>query len=248
MGKTHEALEWAEKEAKKRYAGAVSQSPPTTMSSLPIMASIHVTLDRYDDLKTNLLFRGTNSSVKIVLFTGITHGTGCSTTAVNFAYALAKDTKVKTLLIDVNLRTPSLHEVFKVERLGGVSELLSGDLEIGSKIRTVGPENVSVITCGGNHSDPIFLLDSARFERMLEMINGSFNYVILDGPPILSFSESKILSGKADGVVLVLESGKTRRQVAIRAKKQIEEAGGKILGVVLNKRKHYIPNWIYKRL
>jgi Mrp family chromosome partitioning ATPase len=75
-----------------------------------------------------------------------------------------------------------------------------------------------------------------------------FDYVILDAPPVPAFPECLVLCAKVDGVVLVVESGKTRRQVALRARKQVEEVGGKVLGVVLNKRKYYIPEWIYRRL
>jgi Mrp family chromosome partitioning ATPase len=76
----------------------------------------------------------------------------------------------------------------------------------------------------------------------------SFDYLILDAPPVTIFSETQVISSKVDGVILILESGKTRRQVAQKAKKEIEAAGGNFLGVVLNKRKFYIPKWLYKRL
>ncbi len=250
MGKTFEALQLAEKEANKKSAAPLRNDARLPMHSPPVLTSVNVSLDhnRYDDLRTNLLVRRADAPIKIILFAATSHGAGCSTTAVHFSRAIAKDKNIKVLLIDVNLRTPSLHEVFKVDRSGGVSELLNGDREIGSKIRTVEPGNISVITCGGKHSEPIALLDSERFDRMLELINGRFQYIILDGPPVPACSESILLAGKTDGVVLVLEAGKTRSQVAIRAKKQIEQAGGRIIGVVMNKRKHYIPDWLYRRL
>ncbi len=75
-----------------------------------------------------------------------------------------------------------------------------------------------------------------------------YDYVILDGPSVPGSSDVRVICNKVDGVVLVLEAGKTRKQVAVRAKQELEEAGGKLLGVVLNKRKFYIPEWIYKRL
>jgi Mrp family chromosome partitioning ATPase len=75
-----------------------------------------------------------------------------------------------------------------------------------------------------------------------------FDYVILDGPPLPRFSEIRVICAKVDGVVLVVKAGKTKREVALRAKKELEDAGGKILGVVINRRRFYIPEWIYKRL
>jgi len=248
MGKTHEALERAEKEHQENILGPSLQTPPTHVPPPPRRASTPAAVERYDDLKTNLLTRQANGPVRTILFTGTTQGDGCSTTAVNFAAALAKDPKVKVLLVEVNLRTPSLHDVFKIDHTQGVSELISGDGEIASKINKVKPGNLYVLPCGGNHSDPLCLFESTRFDQLLELMSKKFDYIILDGPPVPAFSECKVLCTKVDGVVLVLESGKTRRQVALRAKMQVEEAGGKVLGVVLNKRKHHIPDWLYRRL
>ena len=75
-----------------------------------------------------------------------------------------------------------------------------------------------------------------------------FDYIIIDAAPIGSCPESQAICAKADGVLMVIESGKTRRQVAQRTKKELEDAGGKLLGLVLNRRRYYIPDWIYRRL
>jgi Mrp family chromosome partitioning ATPase len=82
----------------------------------------------------------------------------------------------------------------------------------------------------------------------MDIVQQRFDYTILDSAPITTFAESQAICSRVDGVLLVIETGKTRRQVAIRAKKELEEAGGRLLGVVLNKRRYYIPDWIYKRL
>jgi Mrp family chromosome partitioning ATPase len=80
------------------------------------------------------------------------------------------------------------------------------------------------------------------------MMRTEFDYVFLDGPPLNGCSGSKAICGKVDGVVLVIESGRTRKQVAMRAKRDVVEAGGRILGVVLNKRRYHIPEWVYRKL
>ncbi len=74
----------------------------------------------------------------------------------------------------------------------------------------------------------------------------SYDYVVLDAPPVHGSPECRVLCAKVDGVVLVIESGKTTRSVALSAKKQLEDAGGKLLGVILNKKKNYIPEFIYR--
>jgi MinD-like ATPase involved in chromosome partitioning or flagellar assembly len=80
------------------------------------------------------------------------------------------------------------------------------------------------------------------------LISFSANYVIIDSAPVTRFQDSQSICSKVDGVIVVLSQGKTRRQVAIRIKKELEDAGARILGVVLNRRKYHIPDWIYRRL
>jgi protein-tyrosine kinase len=250
MGKTYEALERAEKEYE---AGSpkVSSQPKEQVRrppSRPRRGSCNGAAECYEALKTNLLARYPNKSIKTILFSGTAHGAGSSTTAINFAAILAGNCQLKVLLVEANLRTPSLHEVFNLDPDHGLSDVLTNGTRLGSCIRKVGPENLYVVTRGGKQAGPVSLFESKRFDEFLKSVRDQFDYVILDGPPVPSFSEARVVCAKVDGVVMVVESGKTREQVAVRAKKELEEAGGKVLGVVLNRRKHYIPEWIYRRL
>ena len=248
MGKTYEALEQAEKEYQAERQGTAPEAPTTGVAPPPRRASTRPTMDRYEDLKTNLLTRYADGSIKTILFASTTHGDGCSTTAVNFASALTRDSQLKVLLIEVNLRTPSLHDVFKIDRANGLSDLLAGNGQIASQVKKVGPGSLYVLTGGGHHSGPVGLFECKRFDQFLKSMSKKFDYIILDAPPVSGFPECRVVCPKVDGVVLVIKSGKTRRQVALRAKKHVEEAGGNVLGVVINKRKYYIPDFIYKRL
>jgi capsular exopolysaccharide synthesis family protein len=205
-------------------------------------------LELYEDLKTSFLTRYPDGSIKTILFMATDSGVGCSTTALNFATCLAEEPHFRVLLVEVNLRTPSLSELYEIDYAEGLSELLTNRTNMVTQIKRVGPGNLHVLACGRNHSSPTSLFVSSRFGQFLKLIREKFNFIIFDGPPVPSFAESRIICQKMDGVILVIESGKTRRQVALDAKKEVEDAGGKLLGVVLNKRRYYIPDWIYKRL
>lgn len=254
MGKFYQAVEGLHDVAKVRTKRPEAMTRPSLHKSqegvmtVPRPTSIRSAAEWYEDVKTNLLTRHTNGSVKTILFTATAHGDGCSTTAINLARSLAKDGQFKVLLVDANLRTPGLHKVFDINQALSLSDLLEGNNRAARQIKRVGPANLYVLPCNGNRSLPTSLLESKRFGQILKIMGEKFDYVIVDGPPVLSFPESRVLGAKADGVVLVIASGKTRRQVALRAKKQLEEAGGKVLGVVLNKRKFFIPEWVYSRL
>lgn len=247
MGKTHEALERAEKDYKKTLVETPLESEKAVVVIGPRQFPIKAPLDSYQEVKIKLITRYPEESIKTILFTGTAHGNGTSTTAVSFATTLARDCRLNVLLIDVNLRSPSLHDVFNIEPNHGLSNLLT-EKEKPPFFKKVGHGDLYVIPSGGKHSGPLTLFESKRFDDFLKKVREDFAYVILDAPPVNSYSEPRVIGTKVDGVILVIESGKTRKQVAIKAKQELEEAGAKVLGVILNRRKHYIPEWIYKRL
>lgn len=248
MGETYEALEKAQEEGENPNVRPV----PSAQKAIEVMplerSPLHVAMERYEDLKANLLTRYPKKSLKVILFNSTSQGSGCSTSAATFAATLARDSQIKVLLIDTNLRTPGLHRLFKIPHAPGLSDIFNNGVKTSPKIRQVGPKNLYLLPCGEIYSGATALFENSRFDKFLTMTRERFDHIILDAPPVPRFSESQILCAKVDGVVLVIESGKDRRQVALMAKKELEEAGGKLLGVVLNRRKYYIPEWIYRRL
>jgi capsular exopolysaccharide synthesis family protein len=254
MGKIQETLQRVKKEYEDRIPRLLEKlekrkDGATLPACLPaVVQGTECYLDCYEDLKINLLSYHHDKSIKTILFLGTTHGDGASTTAINFATTLARDGQLNVLLIEANLRNPSLHEVFHVDPDQNRSGFPTDGNKANGGFKKVGPENLYVVTPGSKLSGPLSLFESQRFWEFLKTMRTEFDYVILDGPPLPSFSESKVICNKVDGVVMVVESGKTRKQVALRAKKEIEQAGGTVLGVVLNKRKYHMPKWIYKHL
>ena len=124
MGKTHEALERAEKEYQASLPKASRELDTAPGTKAPQQAFYQVDTERYQDLKVNLLTRYPDTSIKTILFTATNHGDGASTTAINFATTLAKDCQLKVLLVDVNLKTHTLHGVLHIEENKGLSNLL----------------------------------------------------------------------------------------------------------------------------
>jgi len=248
MGKTYEALERAEKEFHKKSI----EMPTDFQKGLVVEETkrfpIQTSSDQYHEIKGKLIACFPERPIKTILIAGIAEGNGASSTAIGFATTLARDCRLKVLLIDANLRSPSLHEFFKIDRNKGLSNILTERITGTELFKRVGHGNLYIIPCGKNCSGPLSLFESDRFEEKLKMMSEKFDCVILDAPPVNSSVETKVMSKKVDGVILVIESGKTRSPVAIKAKRELEEAGANIVGVILNRRKHYIPEWIYKRI
>ena len=248
MGKAYEALERVEKELRKPGNRAGLNTDERRLLAPPKKSRAQIASRRVVDLKTKLITRYATDNIKTILITGIAPGIGASTTAISLATALAKDSRRKVLLVDANLRTPGLHDVFKTKFKDGVYDLLNKKTVPSLKLRRIGPGELFLLPSGVNRDVENGYFESPRFDKFLQSARKSFDYVILDSAPVGSFRDCQAICARVDGVVLVLESGKTRSQVALRAKKELEDAGGRILGLILNRQKHYIPEWIYKRL
>jgi capsular exopolysaccharide synthesis family protein len=205
-------------------------------------------LESYENIKTRVFKRYPEESIKSIMFTSIADGSGTTTTAINFAKALAMYSQVKVLLIDANLRTPCLQNVFGITHNNGLADLLAGKNSKAFKVMKIGQSYLCVLASGENLLGPVNLFESLQFDKFLKKMRNLFDFVIIDSAPLVTFPESQILSEKVDGVIMVIQSGKMRRQVAIRAKKDLEESGARVLGMVLNRRKYYIPEWLYQRM
>jgi len=247
MGNYKKALQRAEREHQKNILEA-----PMTDESFRITPSgssyAELVPERISFLKTKVLRGYRADSIKTIMFTGTSHKCGTTTTAVSWGTMLAKEAGYKVLLVDANIRNPGLHSVFNTELKGGICELIGGNGDKSFEFKRVGPAELYLVPCGIVSPGTKRHFDSPRFESFLKLAREKFDFVILDAAPIGDHPDPQTICSKVDGVVMVISAGKTRRQVAQRVKKKVEDAGGTILGVVLNRRKYYIPEWIYKRL
>ncbi len=246
MGKTYEALLRAREDAGKevQWISKVIEDPQLRPAPRPLEPEV---MGRYRELSDRFLTWREDEPSRMIAFTGTTLGDGCSTAAMGFATALAMEFDRKVLLVDANLRDPVLHRAFGIDRAPGLWESFEGDWR-GLPMRTVLQDHLFVVSCGRGGSSPIRLFESVEFSRCLKGLLEKMDYILLDTPPATVYPDARLIGSRADGIILVVHSGKTRKQVARRAKEVLERSGGKLLGVILNRRKYYIPEWIYRRL
>jgi protein-tyrosine kinase len=195
----------------------------------------------FDELKINFLARH-NDTVKSVLFVATSRGAGTSTAALNFARSLAQDPDARVMLIKADLRNAD----YSAEKTGvGLTNLISSE-DFPALPAQQG--NLHIVPCGRSYADPVVLFQSKRFRAFMAQCRRQYDYIVVDGPPLDEAPESIALAANVDGVVLVLDARNTRRRIALRAKERIEQVGGKVLGVALNRRRFYIPGWLYRLL
>ncbi len=172
--------------------------------------------------------------LRMVAVTSTIPSEGKSLVASNFAIVLAQ-TGLKTLLVDADLRRPSVHKAFQLHSPVGLSSFLSGETDTLDKIthKTEVP-NLDVICCGAVPATPSELIGSEEMTRFLEQARSRYDRVVLDCPPISAVSDPLVIAARAEGVVFVTKFNKIRREHAKKSVNRLQNAGIHILGVVLN--------------
>jgi capsular exopolysaccharide synthesis family protein len=190
--------------------------------------------EAYRAIRTSVQFATMDRPGQVLLVTSPNAGDGKSTTAANLAVTMASAGK-RVILVDADLRKPTLHQVFKLDnRLGLTSALLSGN-GARSSVQTSSFDNLSVLTSGPLPPNPSELLSSPRMRDLVEALRRQADAVILDSPPVLVVTDATLLAALADGTVLVAEVGRTRSGALHQAVDGLSRATDRLLGVVLNK-------------
>jgi capsular exopolysaccharide synthesis family protein len=170
---------------------------------------------------------------KCLLVTSARPGEGKSTICANLALRLASSGR-RVLLLDADLRRPSLHQVFGVPNRTGLSQLLVGEMEPHDACQEIA-SGLTLLPSGPPPPDPQQLLMSEELDRVLRLMRDSFDMIVIDSPPVLSCSDAAILSRRVDGVIVVLSSGRVNAADVQLLRRRLEEVGATILGSVLNR-------------
>lgn len=184
----------------------------------------------------DLIFSKDDGNGRVVLLTSAGPNEGKSTIAANLAVAMAQTNK-HVVLIDSDLRRPSLHKFFNVHRSDGLVDILSDNVYIGGLVTRMPDlkKRLELVTSGRPVTNPMAVFSSAKLPVFLNALRQAYDYVIIDTPPLISFADSLLLGEYADGIVLVIEAGKTQESAAKQCLKMIDKAKTPFLGVVINK-------------
>jgi len=190
--------------------------------------------EAYRSLRTNIQFSRIDDPLKTVVISSAAPSEGKSTSAANLAITTALS-GIRTLLVDADLRRPVIHSLFGLEREPGLSNLLAERLPLEKVVRPSGIDSLSILTCGAIPPNPSELLGSQRMRDLIKLLSQQYDLVLFDSPPVITVTDTAVLSPQADGLVLVVKSHATDKRALLRAKTILTNLKTNILGVVLNK-------------
>ena len=173
-----------------------------------------------------------DNPVRVIVVTSATAEEGQETVAANLAVVMAKN-GVRTLLIDCNFRTPALHEVFQLPNRG-LTECLAAGADYHEFVQHITDAGLDIVTGGAPVTNAGELLSSRQMQSLLQAVRGEYDYVFVNTPPVLASADAISISSKADGVILVIASGKNEAKLINKAKVTLEQTGASLLGCILN--------------
>ncbi|MCA1607727.1 MAG: polysaccharide biosynthesis tyrosine autokinase, partial [Acidobacteria bacterium] len=191
--------------------------------------------EAYRQLRTSMLLSSRQTGMKSMLVTSSVPGEGRTTIAVNTALSLAR-TGALVLVIDADLRKPSLHTVFDLDNQNGLTTLLTDGFDERDPLRFIqhSERRVGVLTSGPIFEDSAELLGTGSMRKLVESLERIYDYIIIDSPPIGYFTDAVLVSSMVDRVALVVDSYQSTRETVRRSYQLLQDAGAPTLGIVLN--------------
>lgn len=194
-----------------------------------------VVSEQFRTVRTNIQFSMVDETLRTIVVTSAGPAAGKSTIAANFAATFASDEK-KVLLVDSDLRKPTVHKTFKVRNNDGLTTLLTDrNAHLEDVIYRTHSDGLYILTSGAIPPNPAELLASKRMEEIKQEMLDYFDMIIFDVPPLLAVTDAQVMASKTDGVLFVIPKGKANKEEVIKAKDLLDKVQANVLGAVLNR-------------
>ena len=190
--------------------------------------------EAYRVIRTSVQFAQAGKELKTIAITSCTPNEGKSMTVANLAIVLTQAGK-SVLIMDCDMRNPTVHKNFNLSNKVGLSNCISMGTAVADAVQATAIEGLDALTAGVIPPNPSELLGSERMQNILQRAKEEYDYVLIDTPPVLPVTDSLVLGRMVDGLILVIDSGEIKVEMAREVKNQLVHAGANILGVVLNK-------------
>lgn len=188
--------------------------------------------EEYRSLRTHILHKSQRQRLRSIVIASVNPSEGKSVTALNLAWMLAQTDGVKALIIDADLRMPSLVDYIGIETEKGLSHILAGEATLAESVVKLEPAGLHILPGGEARQDVADLISGPKFKEILDEAEGMFDYVLIDAPPLGIFTDATVLINQADGAMLVVRANRTRYGALDRVLEPLPK--DRMLGVVLN--------------
>jgi capsular exopolysaccharide synthesis family protein len=203
--------------------------------------------EAYRHLRTSVLLSSAGRAPRTLVVTSCVPSEGKTTTTINLAVTVAQ-TGARVLVIDGDMRRPSVHAAFGIENKHGLSNVLSSDMTEAEMLNMIQKEKESglyLMTSGPVPPNPAELIGSEQMRKVIQELSHTFDHILIDTPPIASFTDGVLLASMSDGVILVIHANECSRKVVQRSRQSLTDVGAKVLGVVLNRVNLRSPDYYY---
>ena len=200
--------------------------------------------EQYRAIRTNIEYSNVDQNTKTILVTSSDKNEGKTTTVSNLAVSFANLNK-KVLLIDCDLRNASIHKMFRLNNIYGLTDILAKDRAVDKCIQETELENLYVLTAGATPPNPAEILSSEKMKNLIEDLKNIYDYIFIDTPPIGLVTDAGALSSFIDGVVLVVKSESVEKKYLEETKKKLDAVDARILGAILNSYKSEQKDYNY---
>jgi capsular exopolysaccharide synthesis family protein len=198
-------------------------------------------------IRTNIQTFKNTKNYKTFVLTSSVNGEGKTVTAINLAISLAQDLNNKTiLLIDADMRKGKMAKYLGLHNSPGLSEILKGEVETDACFVNQNIENLTVICAGKAPKNPSELLNSKRMLQLLAELKTRFDYILIDTPPVMPLTDACILAPLVDGVIIVVQAGRTQRDVVNHAQSRLQQAHANVIGCVMTNVEYHLPQYLYR--
>ena len=190
--------------------------------------------ESYRGIRTSIEFSNLDKEMKVINVTSSMQGEGKSTVIANLAVSFANLEK-KVLLLEGDLRNPSVHRMFNISNINGLTDILLNNKNFAECVHCTEVKNLHILTCGAVPPNPSEILSSKKMKDFINELREYYDYIFIDTPPIGVVTDAGIISTYSDGCVFVVGSKQCDIEMAKIAKKRLEDVGANIIGAVLNK-------------
>lgn len=207
---------------KENDKGLISYSHPESIIS-----------EQYRTIRANIHFSSLSHKYQTILITSPGYGEGKSVTAANLAISMAQQGG-KVVIIDADLRKPTLHNLFHIDNQLGLANVLIGETTVEEAVKQTEMKGLEILTSGPVPVNPVELLSSPNMDQLIRTIKERYDLVLFDSSPILEVTDGRVLSHQCEGTILVLCKGKTKVEEATEAKRLLKLAKANCVGVIFN--------------